>query len=599
MPTITNIAAYKFASLADLKPLRGDLLAKCRDWSLKGTILLSLEGINLFVAGDRQGIDGLLAELRRIPGLEDLTPKFSESEDQPFNRMLVRIKKEIIAFGEPGIDPATYTSKKLPASELKRWLNEGRDVVLLDTRNDYEVKLGTFRNALTVPIDHFREFPSAVRQLASELKSRKIVMFCTGGIRCEKAGPFMEREGFADVYQLEGGILRYFEDCGGDHYDGECFVFDQRVGVDAALHETTSDQCFACQTPLTAEEQDDPRFVKGRSCPYCFVTTEEQMARSIALRHEQIERVTNPLPGSISYDNFRPLDVPATFDGHRVIDFLTGLLPHVPVEGWLEICHGDRFLNSLREPVGIDHRVRAGERYFHLQTATREPDVNARIRIIHEDEAIVVLHKPAPIPMHPSGRFNRNTVQSILRTVYHPQSPRPGHRLDASTSGLAVFARTRHFAGKLQPQFERGDVAKRYLARVHGHPALDRFDCSAPISAMAGQLGSRGIDHENGLASHTDFQVVTRFDDGTSLVEATPATGRTNQIRLHLWELGHPIVGDDLYRQDRKIETSLPDEDRVSDLHLLAREIAFRHPITNQRVTFQAELPGWARTSSP
>jgi len=595
MPTITNIAAYKFATLVDLKPLRGHLLSLCRAWDLKGTILLSLEGINLFVAGARGEIDLLLAELRGIPGLGDLTPKFSESEGQPFNRMLVRIKKEIIAFGEEGIDPARYTSKKLPAAELKRWLDEGRDVVLLDTRNEYEVKLGTFKNAITVPIDHFREFPHAVRHLPSPLKDRRIVMFCTGGIRCEKAGPFMEREGFADVYQLEGGILRYFEDCGGDHYDGECFVFDQRVGVNAALHETSSDQCFACQTPLTVEEQADPRFEKGRSCPYCVVTSEEQMALSIALRHERIEQVTNPLPGSVSHDNHRPLDVPATFDGFPVLDFLQGLLPHVPADGWRELCEGGLFLDSERQPVGADHRVRAGERYVHLQRANREPDVNARIRILHEDEAIIVLHKPAPIPMHPSGRFNRNTVQSILRTVYHPQSPKPGHRLDASTSGVAVFARTRHFAGRLQPQFERGEVEKHYLARVHGHPATDQFQCAAPISANAGQLGSRGIDEENGLDARTDFQVIERFNDGTALVAAIPATGRTNQIRLHLWALGWPIVGDELYLQDRKVGTTLPHETTSKPLHLFARRLAFTHPLTNQRVAFEAETPEWAR----
>ena len=172
MPTVTNISTYKFAALSDLKPLRERLIAQCLDWGLKGTILLSTEGINLFVAGPRAEIDWLVAELRAIPGLEGLSPKFSLSDQQPFTRMLVRIKKEIIAFGVEGIDPARRTSPKLPARELKRWLDEGRPVTLLDTRNDYEVKLGTFKNALPANISQFRDFPDAVSKLPEELKQQ-------------------------------------------------------------------------------------------------------------------------------------------------------------------------------------------------------------------------------------------------------------------------------------------------------------------------------------------------------------------------------------------------------------------------------------------
>ncbi len=155
-----------------------------------------VEGINLFVAGGREGIEELLSELRSIPGLEELTAKYSESDSQPFNRMLVRIKKEIIAFGVEGIDPATRTSEKLPPQTLKQWLDDGRPVTLLDTRNDYEVKLGTFHGAKTFDLDHFRNFPAAVATLPEEMKDEPIVMFCTGGIRCEKAGPYMESRGF-------------------------------------------------------------------------------------------------------------------------------------------------------------------------------------------------------------------------------------------------------------------------------------------------------------------------------------------------------------------------------------------------------------------
>ena len=236
MPDFVNLSAYKFAPLDGLPELRVKLQEVCRAGQLRGTILLSPEGINFFVAGTRTNVDALLAAVRAVPGLADLTPKESLSAEQPFNRMLVKIKKEIIAFGVEGIDPARHPSAKLSARTLKQWLDEGRPVTLLDTRNDYEVRLGTFRGALVPHIDHFRDFPAAVERLPAELKERPIVMFCTGGIRCEKAGPFMEREGFKNIFQLDGGILKYFEECGGAHYDGECFVFDQRVGVDPSLH---------------------------------------------------------------------------------------------------------------------------------------------------------------------------------------------------------------------------------------------------------------------------------------------------------------------------------------------------------------------------
>lgn len=269
MPPFINLSAYKFTPLDDLPALKERLRARADAGGLRGTILISPEGINLFVAGTRAATDDLLATLRGVPGLGELTPKESLSDEQPFNRMLVKIKKEIIAFGVPGIDPARHPTAKLPACTLKKWLDEGRPVTLLDTRNDYEIRLGTFRNAVRAGIENFRDFPAAVARLPAELKERPIVMFCTGGIRCEKAGPFMEQAGFKDVHQLDGGILKYFEECGGAHYDGECFVFDRRVGVDPALRETDSVMCFNCQMPLTATEQQDPRYVPDISCPHC------------------------------------------------------------------------------------------------------------------------------------------------------------------------------------------------------------------------------------------------------------------------------------------------------------------------------------------
>lgn len=267
---IVNIAAYKFVPLTELSQRREHLRRLCLDLELRGTILLSSEGINLFIAGSRAAIEQLMLELQQDPEIGTLETKESFSDHQPFNRMLVRLKKEIIAFGIDGIDPRNSPARKIAPQELKQWLDEGRPITLLDVRNDYEIRLGTFENALPIGLDHFRNFPQAADQLDESLTEHPIVMFCTGGIRCEKAGPYLEQAGFRDVYQLEGGILKYFEECGGEHYEGDCFVFDKRTALDADLQETTTTLCYACQSPLTLEEQQSPHYVPGESCLYCW-----------------------------------------------------------------------------------------------------------------------------------------------------------------------------------------------------------------------------------------------------------------------------------------------------------------------------------------
>ncbi len=196
MASCLNLSAYKFTPLAGLPDLRERLLGAARAAGLKGTVLLSREGINLFVAGHPPAAASFVDVLRAVPGLEDLTPKESVSDTQPYRRMLVKIKKEIIAFGVEGIDPAQCPARRVTARELKQWLDEGRELVLLDTRNDYEIAAGTFRGARQTGIARFRDFPAAVRRLPAALQSQTVVTFCTGGIRCEKAAPFLEREGF-------------------------------------------------------------------------------------------------------------------------------------------------------------------------------------------------------------------------------------------------------------------------------------------------------------------------------------------------------------------------------------------------------------------
>lgn len=262
---IVNIAGYRFVSLSveQLPSLRVDIKSHAAAHHLKGTVLLSAEGINAFLAGTRENIDAFLQYLRNIPEFSALHFKESFTDYQPFNRLLVRLKKEIIPMNNSAVAPGVKTAPYLSPLEFKQWYAEKRDMVVLDTRNDYEIALGTFENAVDLHIAHFREFGDAIDYLPENMKEKPIVTFCTGGIRCEKAAELMLQKGFKNVYQLDGGILNYFEQCGGDFYRGECFVFDQRVAVNSALQETDTKQCFDCRTPLQKE------MIQAGKCPHC------------------------------------------------------------------------------------------------------------------------------------------------------------------------------------------------------------------------------------------------------------------------------------------------------------------------------------------
>ncbi len=237
---ILNIAAYKFAALDGLPELQATLADALQSRAIKGTVLLAEEGINLFLAGPSDDIHGFLAGLRADARFADLEVKESWSSAQPFRKLLVKIKPEIIRMNHPAIRPSAGRAPAVNAATLKRWLDsgqddEGRPVVTLDTRNTYEVDAGTFRRAIDWRLEKFTEFPQAVLDHRAQLQGKTVVSFCTGGIRCEKAAIFMQEAGLSHVYQLDGGILKYFEDCGQAHFDGECFVFDQRRGLDPAL----------------------------------------------------------------------------------------------------------------------------------------------------------------------------------------------------------------------------------------------------------------------------------------------------------------------------------------------------------------------------
>ncbi len=274
LPQIVNIAAYKFVTFDDTVAQRPRFQTFCTDLGLKGTILLSPEGINLFLAGMRSSIDEFLSFLRSDPRFADIEVKKSLSEKQPFNRMLVRLKREIITMKHPLIKPELGRAPAVEATTLKRWLDQGHDdqgkpVVMLDTRNAFEVDAGTFDNMIDYRIEKFSEFPAIIEREKETLNDKTIVTFCTGGIRCEKAAIHMKNIGYDSVYQLEGGILKYFEKVGGAHYKGDCFVFDHRTALNPQLQETETRQCFACRAVVTPREQLSPLYVEGKSCPHC------------------------------------------------------------------------------------------------------------------------------------------------------------------------------------------------------------------------------------------------------------------------------------------------------------------------------------------
>jgi UPF0176 protein len=269
-----NIAAYKFVTLDQLEDLRPQHQDLCNELGLRGTVLLTPEGINMFLSGTREHIDRYLDWVRSDPRLADLEWKESLSAEQSHRRMLVRIKKEIITMRMPLVKPEDGRAPAVDAATLKRWLDQGHDdtgkpVVMVDTRNDFEVDVGTFTGTVDYRIKKFTEFPEVIAAHKDDFAGKTVVTFCTGGIRCEKAAIHMQDIGYENVYQLEGGILKYFEEVGGAHYTGDCFVFDYRTSLNPKLEPTETVQCFACRAVVTPRQQLEPAYVVGVSCPHC------------------------------------------------------------------------------------------------------------------------------------------------------------------------------------------------------------------------------------------------------------------------------------------------------------------------------------------
>ena len=266
---VVNIAGYRFVDLLDRNDLQQPFRDICSQLSMKGTILLAHEGINFFLAGSQKSVDSYIAFIEEDERFRDIPLKISYSDYQPFRRMNVRLKKEIISLGLNHIKPAQFTGEEIAPSDFKQMLDDGEEVLILDTRNEYECRIGTFEDAMELDIRSFRDFPRAISEMPDELKDKPVVMFCTGGIRCEKASVVMMEAGFSNVKQLKGGILGYFEEVGGAYWNGDCFVFDRRVAVNPNLEETEVVQCYACREPLLVEEQENSEYVIAKSCPYC------------------------------------------------------------------------------------------------------------------------------------------------------------------------------------------------------------------------------------------------------------------------------------------------------------------------------------------
>ena len=267
---VLNIAGYKFEPLSDVDSLVQEFQSVCDDLDLKGSVYLSPNGINFSLAGSEESVEQYLLFMEQDERFLNIPLKKTYSETQPFRRMKVRPKKEIISLGRDDINPRELTGDYVTPEELYAMYENNEDVIVLDTRNKYETRVGLFENAVDLQLDTFRDFPNAIEQLPDEYKDKQIVMYCTGGIRCEKASAVMLKAGFSDVKQLEGGVLDYFKETGGKYWNGDCFVFDERVALDTDLNETEYIYCYICREPLSAEEKASPDFKINEYCPYCI-----------------------------------------------------------------------------------------------------------------------------------------------------------------------------------------------------------------------------------------------------------------------------------------------------------------------------------------
>ena len=290
MSAVVVSAMYKFVRLPDFESLRAPLHDLMSEQEVRGTLLLAAEGINGTIAGSREGIDAVLGWLRSDPRLATLVTKESYTDENPFYRTKVKLKREIVTMGVEDIDPNHIVGTYVKPQDWNALISDP-EVLLVDTRNDYEVKIGTFRNAVNPNTTTFREFPAFAKDAIDPQKHTKVAMFCTGGIRCEKSTAFMKQQGFKEVFHLEGGILKYLEDVPEEEslWEGECFVFDNRVTVNHQLERGSYDQCHACRMPITEEDKASEHYSQGVSCPHCFDHHDARQQQRFEERERQVQ----------------------------------------------------------------------------------------------------------------------------------------------------------------------------------------------------------------------------------------------------------------------------------------------------------------------
>lgn len=290
MSKVVVCALYKFVTLADHEQLQAPLLQQMERLQIKGTLLLANEGINGTVAGSQSAIDALLVWLGEQPGLDNIVYKLSFDNDMPFYRTKVKLKKEIVTMGVEGIDPRKVVGTYVKPKDWNKLISDP-EVLLIDTRNDYEVDIGTFKHAVDPKTKTFREFPDYVKENLDPQQHKKVAMFCTGGIRCEKSTAYLKEQGFDEVYHLEGGVLKYLEEVEQKDslWQGECFVFDNRVSVNHDLEKGDYDQCNACRLPITEQDKASEHYVKGVSCPHCIDSISEKQRQRFAEREKQVQ----------------------------------------------------------------------------------------------------------------------------------------------------------------------------------------------------------------------------------------------------------------------------------------------------------------------
>ncbi|MEM7065795.1 MAG: rhodanese-related sulfurtransferase [Cyanobacteria bacterium P01_B01_bin.77] len=299
------ITFYKFVQLNDFAELRLPLVSLCQAKEIKGTILLAQEGINATLAGTDKNLEAVLTHLKQDPRLADLTHKTSWAEEQPFERMKVKLKKEIVTLGQPGVSPTKKVGTYVEPQDWNQVISDP-DVMVVDTRNHYEVDIGTFRGATNPETDSFREFPDYTAEQLDPAKHKKVAMFCTGGIRCEKASSYLLEQGFEQVYHLKGGILKYLEEVPADEslWEGECFVFDERVTVQHGLAPGSYGMCHGCGHPISPQDTQSSYYESGIACPHCYdkLTEDQRMRFTERVKQRQLEKKRMSLENEQSSD---------------------------------------------------------------------------------------------------------------------------------------------------------------------------------------------------------------------------------------------------------------------------------------------------------